>query len=64
MSQSNYDELAREWLDDLTGPQSRALSHQVGISGAITFPVEKLRKLLTERKTFKKVKKVYNEHVE
>ena len=62
MSQASADGLVVDWLNDLTDPQSRALAHQVGITGAVTYPIAKLRKQLHERKTFKKVKKVYEEH--
>jgi hypothetical protein len=62
MSQADADVLVVDWLNGLTDPQSRALAHQVGITGAVTYPIAKLRKQLGERKTFKKVKKVYEEH--
>ena len=32
-----------EWIDSLTDPQVRALAHQSGVSGSMTFPAEKLR---------------------
>ena len=62
MSQASVDVLVSEWLKGLTDPQSRALAHQVGITGAVTFPITKLRERLAERKTLKQVKKVYEEH--
>lgn len=62
MSRADVDVLVSDWLKGLTDSQSRALAHQVGIAGSVTYPVAKLRKQLGERKTFKKVKKVYEEH--
>lgn len=60
MSQADLEIL--EWLDTLTEQQIRALAHQVGVGGVLTYPYPELRERLRERKTFKKVKKVYEEH--
>ena len=63
MSQAaEYNQGAAEWLASLTDPQVRALAHQVGVAGSITYPADKLRKQLSERKTLKRVNKVYEEH--
>lgn len=37
-----------EFLADLTDPQVRALASQVGIAGAMTYPVPKLYNLLLD----------------
>lgn len=60
MSQADLEIL--EWLDTLTEPQIRALAHQIGVAGILTYPYPKLREYLRERKRFNKVRKVYNEH--
>ena len=60
MSLTDLDGTVVDWLNGLTDPQNRALAHQVGLSW--NQPVAKLRKQLGERKTFKKVKKVYEAH--
>lgn len=62
MSLVSSDALAVDWLKSLTDPQSRALAHQIGIAGSVTYPIDKLRKHLSERKRFAKIKKVWEEH--
>ncbi len=58
MSKIDSEVVAVEWLNGLTDRQSRALGHQVGIAGSVTFPIEKLRKRLKERKILKMVMRV------
>ncbi|MHC4368139.1 MAG: hypothetical protein ACYSW8_11045 [Planctomycetota bacterium] len=58
----SFDAKVVDWLSELTEGQTRALSHQVGIAGSVTYPIDKLCKTLLQRKNMKRVKKVYEEH--
>ena len=62
MSQADADGLVVDWLNGLTFTQIWALSYQVGIMAYMTYPTAKLRQRLVEPRTFKKVKKVYEEN--
>lgn len=62
MSQANSVVPASEWLKSLTDQQSRALAHQIGIAGSVTFPIDKLRERLGDRKNMRLVKRIYEEH--
>lgn len=61
MSQIDSEVIIVEWLNKLTDPQIRALAHQIGFSGATTYPVDKLRKEL-RKEDLPEVMKIYEEH--
>lgn len=53
------DEEFTDWIATLTMPQCRALASQVGISGWMTFPIDKLRDRLSQNAN---VVDIYEEH--
>lgn len=61
MSRSIEEETV-QWISELTDQQVRALSHQIGITGSVTYPIDKLRRFITERKRLVKAVGVYKEH--
>lgn len=51
-----------QWLDELTDGQTRAIAHQIGIAGAVTHPIDKLRESMKSRRHVQAAKKIYEEH--